>query len=181
MRFNEFFDAIEKTAIDRKTVKAIGHLGAAAAAGAMTLHAIQMFKRKREWEMKKKASAWEYAKPLLIGTGLGAVGGAVTAPKGQERSWATSGAVIGGISSGPAQVLLKRVLRRGTDLKTLAREEIPHQSAADIFKWTGIGGAASAGITGAMGGYKKDAKPTRLGQFADTGIDLGEIILRSIR
>lgn len=122
-----------------------------------------------------------YMKPVLVGTALGAGAGALTAPAGKKRDWAVSGAVIGGISSGPAQVGLKRIIRRGSNLKNLAKSEIPHQTTSDIFKWTGIGAGAGAAVTAATGGYKDPKHSSRVGQFADTGIDLGEIIIRSLR
>lgn len=48
-----FIDELNKIAFHRGHLKTIGHLGAAAAAGASTLHALQMLKRKREWKKEK--------------------------------------------------------------------------------------------------------------------------------
>ena len=129
---------------------------------------------------KIAASALDYAKPIVLGSLMGAGAGAVTAPRGQAGKWARNGAVIGAIASGPAQVGLKRILQREKTLKELAESEIPHQNTADIFKWTGIGAGVGAGVTAATGGYKHPDRSSSLGQAADLGLDIGDIVIRSL-
>lgn len=129
---------------------------------------------------KIAASALDYAKPIILGSVMGAGAGALTAPRGRHLDWAVNGGVIGALASGPAQVGLKRLLRRGSTFKNLAEAELPHQSPAQLLKWTGIGAGLGAGVTAATAGYKHPEKSSNLGQAADLGIDIGDIVLRSV-
>lgn len=128
----------------------------------LTMAMIHQALRNRK-EMKKEALL--PLAPLIIGAGIGALGGAATAPKGQRLSGAITGGLFGGLTGGyggaamaGGKALLGGLGRAGASsaakgalAKTIATKGAPTvgKMARGAMINTGIGASA----TGLMGGY----------------------------
>jgi hypothetical protein len=136
------------------------------------VHSLRM-KRKRK-AMEKKALL--PLVPLLAGAGIGAMGGALTAPKGQRLSGALMGGAFGALTGGyggaamaGGKALLGGAGRSGamSAIKGFTPKIAPTAKgmAGRALGMTGIGAMA----TGAMGGYNQSTVPRHGGQLPPQG------------
>lgn len=93
--------------------------------------------------------------PMIAGAGLGALTGALTAPKGHRLAGALTGGAFGAVSGGAIPVA-RAAMTAGKGMRMMAARNAAMNTgrtisgtAGRVMRDTGIGAAA----TGALGGY----------------------------
>jgi hypothetical protein len=126
---------------------------------------------------------------VLLGTGLGAIGGAAVAPKGGTTSGALSGAFWGGISGGvgsaAAKGLVTRAYKRGKFIPTFTKA-LATTPMKEPIVGAGIVTGTTAAINKLTGAYEPEKRnKNRLIRAVAPGADdlamLGYTIMKGMR